>query len=243
MTSELPLGMPETATVEFKSRLVLQDLSVIGRSVVAFLNARGGALWIGIAEVAGRGAILEAIADPDRESRRIQDYLVDTIEPSLTTEVTIEVVQQVLRLSVKPLLRHQPYAFLKQGGARYFLIRVRDRTRLITHYGTFRTDTTSNDASLKARSNLHRLWNRAAANSSPALWMKIKPWGFFARSRFRDIDRSASGSSVPGIGETAGCASMVGAVQVRKGSRSVRREDLEDSFKSTGTAHLRVQFL
>lgn len=129
---EIPFGQKESATLEFMGRETLEDLFLIGREVVAFLNAGGGEVWVGLREEQGRAVLVEGIEKPELERQRMLEYLVDSIEPRLTAaevafaEVVDEVGQVVLQLRVSPRESSRPYALLKQTG-RHFLKRFADR--------------------------------------------------------------------------------------------------------------------
>ena len=82
MSRRVPLGRKEDFHLELKGRDALDDPEKIAREVVAFLNAEGGDVWVGLGEEAGRAVKVEPIPDPEREQRRLVDYLIETIEPS-----------------------------------------------------------------------------------------------------------------------------------------------------------------
>lgn len=141
MSDRIPYGQIEGPRLEFKGADALKDPRIIARNVVAMLNAEGGAIWIGVREEAERAVAIESVPDPEVQKRRLQDFLVDTIEPSLSSrEVQVEVVREgevgILRVYVAREADRRPYAFLKEGG-RHFLTRVGGRVRPMTREEIF----------------------------------------------------------------------------------------------------------
>ncbi|GMU55094.1 MAG: hypothetical protein AMXMBFR33_42400 [Candidatus Xenobia bacterium] len=130
--SELPLGQSESSKLEFKSGEVLKDPSKVGREVVAFLNAAGGVLWVGLEEEQSRAVRVSPLPDPEQARRRLLDYLVDTVEPTLNdTELRSRVVEGAIRLELRPGKERGPYCLLGRDG-RLFVKRVDARTRPMT---------------------------------------------------------------------------------------------------------------
>jgi hypothetical protein len=133
MSDRIPLGEKEDHRREFKSALALKDPEIIARGVVAMLNAEGGEVWVGLREEGERAVAIEPILDAEREARRLQDSLVDTVEPSLLgEEVRVDSVPTeegaILRVTARPQEGRKPYAFTKRGGW-HFVVRVGGRTR------------------------------------------------------------------------------------------------------------------
>lgn len=137
-----PLGRREDLHVEFKGADVLGDLSKVARSVVGFLNAEGGTLWIGVRENDEVADGFEAIEAPAGQARRVQDALLDLVEPppriGRGRDVGVEVVpidghadRGLLRITVTPG-GNGPYALLRKGDARSYLIRSGSRLRSMT---------------------------------------------------------------------------------------------------------------
>jgi len=123
----LPIGRREDLHTEFKGAEALVNPSSIAREVVGFLNAEGGDVWIGVGERDGVAVRAEPIPKPGEEIPRLQDVLVDRIEPSPSVgrDLRIEAepfpedpVKAVLRIQVERG-RERPYAFLDQGARRY----------------------------------------------------------------------------------------------------------------------------
>jgi hypothetical protein len=130
------LGKSENETLEFKGRDALKEPLKIGRGVVAFLNAKGGDVWVGIREEEGKAVVVEGIDEPETARRMLRDHLVDTIEPSPgDEEVTIEVQpagnKGVLRVRANPREGRKPYCQRKNEG-RFFFVRIADRVRTLT---------------------------------------------------------------------------------------------------------------
>jgi hypothetical protein len=136
MGASIPLGQRESQRLEFKGADTLKEPEKIAREVVAMLNAEGGVVWVGLREEEGQAVAVEAIPKAEAEGRRLLDYLVDTIEPSLSGhEVDVEPRDEgedaVLRIVVAPDPARRPYAFLRKGG-RHFVVRIKDRIRPMT---------------------------------------------------------------------------------------------------------------
>ena len=133
------LGGEEDLHREFKSAAALKTPDLIARGVVAFLNAEGGSLWVGVAEDGqGRATAFEPIPDADAAKLRLQNVLVDTIEPSpiLDADVTLSVKEvqgsRLLLVEVKEGGGSgPPYALLDKGRRGYFK-RTGSRIRTMT---------------------------------------------------------------------------------------------------------------
>jgi hypothetical protein len=130
MSDSIPLGQAEGQRLEFKRADALKDPEKIAREVVGMLNAEGGEVWIGFRE---EGQSVEGIATPEAEKRRLWDFLMDVIEPPLTSQEIGIAVQEldekfVICVKATPSNERKPYAFLKRGG-RYYLIRTGAHTR------------------------------------------------------------------------------------------------------------------
>jgi len=137
MSRPLPLKKKEGERLEFKGAQILREPDKVARAVVAMLNTRGGEVWIGVREAPGRNEA-EPIQDAENARTRLQDSLLDAIEPRLLhdeIELSIEGEDQggpVLRVGVRPDSRRQPYAVLGPHGARYFWRRFDNRTVPLT---------------------------------------------------------------------------------------------------------------
>jgi hypothetical protein len=134
-----PLGERESLKSEFKRVEALKDPANIAREVVAFLNAEGGEIWIGVGEAAGVADLIEEVPNPELQRDRLQDALVDLVEPSpiVDREMGIEVVpfpadptRGLLRVRVEAG-RRGPYALLRQT-TRAYLKRTGSRLRPMT---------------------------------------------------------------------------------------------------------------
>lgn len=134
-----PTDGREDLHTEFKRCEALRNPAAIAREVVAFLNAEGGEIWIGVAERDGAFVEAEPIADASGEVARLQNALVDRIEPSPTIgrDVIVSAVpfpddtsKAVIRIETMPG-RNGPYAVLHQG-ARLYLRRTGSRLAPMT---------------------------------------------------------------------------------------------------------------
>jgi hypothetical protein len=127
------LGTRESDRLEFKAADALKKPTTIAREVVAFLNAKGGDILVGIGEQDGVATTLESIPNAAAVIGSLRNHLVDTIEPSpLDNEVEIRQISHddlgdIIRVQVHAGSR-RPYALLKDRG-RQFLVRVGDRMR------------------------------------------------------------------------------------------------------------------
>ena len=143
VSRRVPLGRKEDFHLEFKGRDALGDPEKIAREVVAFLNADGGEVWVGLGEEDGRAVKVEPISDAEQAQRRLLDFLIETVEPSPSAkEVRVEVVDEgegaVLRVGVQPDGGRGPYAFLRKGG-RHFVLRIGERIRPMSREEVFKT--------------------------------------------------------------------------------------------------------
>jgi hypothetical protein len=137
---KLQLGSEESLHLEFKTAVAMKTPDIIARGVVAFLNGSGGTLWVGVAEDGqGRAKAFEPIPEVDAEKLRLQNILVDTVEPSptLDDEVTISVEEKqgssgLLHVKVKRgAATRGPFAVLDKGR-RGFFKRTGSRVRVMT---------------------------------------------------------------------------------------------------------------
>lgn len=136
MTSPLPLGSQEGSQLAILGRDAVADPAAVAREAVALLNAEGGEIWIGLTTERGSAVGLEPIAGAESERKRLQDFLVDSIEPfPAPSEVEVSVVAvppgegSLLCVRCRPA---QPlYAYLERSG-RWFLRRTGDHARLLS---------------------------------------------------------------------------------------------------------------
>ncbi len=137
---ELKLGSKEGLHLEFKRAAALKTPDLIARGVVAFLNGRGGSLWVGIAEDGqGHAKSFESIADVEAERLRLQNVLVDTIEPAPVVGDEVNLLGTgrqgntgLLHLKVKQgAAGRGPFAVLDKGRRGYFK-RTGSRVRTMT---------------------------------------------------------------------------------------------------------------
>lgn len=166
MKHDLPIGKSESQELEFKSRESLQRPVKIAREVAAMLNSgKGGRVWIGIVEEDEVAVGIEPIEEAPKERRRVEDGLVELIEPPPDREVvSVDIVEidagKLLVVVVHPSPRPAPYALLQNGGrvyAKRFGARIRPLTREEIRDAFLATEepTGGEDALEKARSRAH----------------------------------------------------------------------------------------
>lgn len=193
MSGAIPVGQVESERLEFKSARALERPESVAREVVAMLNASGGEVWIGLREEDGMAVELEGIAAAEDARRRLQDSLVDLIEPSpRNEEVRIEVrgeERSALRIAVLPVAERRPYAVLQRGGARLFVVRFGDRIRPATRQELFATRRPPAGSESPER-RLREAQERAQEGGEGRLWLGVEARGAEARLV---LDRLAAG--------------------------------------------------
>jgi Putative DNA-binding domain len=180
--SRLPLGRKEDFHLEFKGRDALDEPEKIAREVVAFLNAKGGEVWVGLGEEDARAVKVEPIPDPERAQRRLLDSLIETVEPSPSgEEVRVEVVEEgegegaVLRVSIQPDERRGPYAFFRKGG-RHFVVRIADRIRPMSREEIFSAQPTGGDERLQqALDRVLSERSKLQEERKEGFWLRLEP--------------------------------------------------------------------
>jgi hypothetical protein len=180
MSRRLPLTEPEGERLELKSKDVLREPEKVAREAVAMLNSHGGEIWIGIREAGDRREV-ESIADAEGERRRLQDHLVDVIEPRLTSKeiaVTIEGKDEggpVLLVAVEPQGGRGPYAFLRPQGARYFLRRFGDRIVPMSREEILAGSRAVEGAESRGAKTLREDFDRLLASRKEGFWLRLEP--------------------------------------------------------------------
>ena len=182
MSGSIPLGKKEDSHLEFKGSEALKDLEKIAREIVAMLNADGGEVWVGLREAGGRAVAVEPIVDPEKEKRRLLDFLVEKVEPSVSDrEIRVEPLDEgegtVLRVAVSPDPDRRPYAFLRKGG-RHFVIRVGDRIRQMTREEVFfreRAQDPDRGALAHGVAELTDEGNALLERYTELFWLRIQP--------------------------------------------------------------------
>lgn len=187
MRGSLPTAQPEGERLELKSLAALTEPDKIAREAVAMLNSKGGEVWIGIKEGQGRNEV-EAMpqAEAARARQRLQDHLLDVIEPTPVAEevtVTDEPIGtgraehgRVLRVALKPGPGRGPYALYRRGG-RYFLRRFGDRNVPMSRdeIGRAFNPARSAAATEAARAMLQAELEALIERSTARLWLGIEP--------------------------------------------------------------------
>jgi len=186
MSDAIPLGKREDLHLEFKSADSLKDPEKIAREVVAMLNADGGEVWVGLGEEEGRAVKVEAIPEPEASRQSLRDFLVDSVEPALSSaEIRLDLISvttgSILRLQVQPDSTRMPYALLRKGG-RSFWIRLEDRIRLMDREEirkAFGSTKQSNDEEARAentlKDELKKLQREAGGEPNGIFWLRIVP--------------------------------------------------------------------
>lgn len=179
MRQRIPLGRREDLHLELKPAEALDRPEVIGRVVVAMLNAEGGDIWIGVRDQGGTAVELQGIPEANRAAASLRDSLIDRLDPSpLPQEVQIEAVPQddeisVLRVHVEPTKERGPYALVKSGGW-HFPVRVGSRIRpmsrreIFRHLGRGSVDESGLDAAIEKVVS-------AREPSRDSMWLRFEP--------------------------------------------------------------------
>ena len=143
------------------------------------LNADGGEVWIGLREEGGRAVAVESIVNSKIEERRLLDFLVDTIEPSLSNrEIHVESLDKgegaVLQVTVTPESSRRPYAFLRKGG-RHFVVRVGDRIRPMNREELFSQKIDPDPATALAESTVLEERRTLLERGEALFWLRFQP--------------------------------------------------------------------
>lgn len=131
------VGARESEILELKRAAILDDLPKLVTVVVSMLNARGGTIWIGAEE---RDEVLVGfteVRDAERHVRRIEDILVDTVEPPPAPgDVRVSRVDHasgpIIAIEVSSHVDGRPYSVLRDRVWRRYPIRVGARSRSMT---------------------------------------------------------------------------------------------------------------
>jgi hypothetical protein len=175
----IPLGQAEGQNLEFKGEDALRDLSSISRAVVAMLNADGGTIWIGVDEENGRAVRATPIRAVEEQRDRLRDHLVDSLEPSPSTdEISLVTVAapggHVLRIDVRPAADKKPYARWR-GSARDFIRRDDRRIVTIDRADLARAFSRSPAPTEPIAEQRRRLAELRAAGPADAMWICLLP--------------------------------------------------------------------
>lgn len=179
----LPLGERESETLELKGRDALKDRKSLGRAVVAFLNTRGGDLYIGIREENEIGIDVEAIENADEEALGLRDSLLNKVEPKPAPgEVAVSVERdssgrEILRVRVQRGA-YGPYALLGANGARRYSVRIGSRTDVMSREdlaARFAGARAEEDRVLSVRKALRSERDEAQKKGEDQVWCAIQP--------------------------------------------------------------------
>jgi hypothetical protein len=180
----LPLGKRETEVLEFKGRDKVKEHKDLGLEVVAFLNTKGGDLYIGLREENGIAVEAEPIENAESEARALRDFLVDKVEPKASPgEVDVSVIERdgtrgVLRVRVKRGA-HGPYALLGHRDSRRFHVRIGERLRSMSReelVAAFSGERGGREDALQAvRRDLLRERDERQRAGEDEVWLAIQP--------------------------------------------------------------------
>jgi len=154
------------------------------------MNAKGGTFWIGIREKDDRAPEPQPVANVETERRRVEDALLDLLEPPplFDVEVTIRIVPAAPDGDVLAILvscgqaeSRGPFAVVR-GARREFPLRAGARTRSMTRQEleeafrpgkTHRTDPGGRRAESPRLPHLDLDLDKAAGRGKPCLWLAL----------------------------------------------------------------------
>ena len=171
------LGKAESDVLEFKAKDILKSPGKVAREVVAFLNKKGGDIWIGYPEQGGVAGIPEVIPDAERALSALQNHLIDTIEPpvQIPDEIELQGANGQIHVSVKKG-RNGPYA--QRDGGRHFWIRVGDRLRDMARDEIaegFRSHKNREGQLGDVVAEMRRAQEKAVRETPSSLWLRLVP--------------------------------------------------------------------
>ncbi|MFW6206988.1 MAG: helix-turn-helix domain-containing protein, partial [Gemmatimonadota bacterium] len=179
------IGRQEGQRLELKGRDKLRDSKELALEVVAFLNAEGGDLYIGVREEDGRAVAIEGIEEVDAEIAKLTNSLVDDVEPSPGAE-ELELTGEashgggpVIRVQVNRGSR-KPYALKGTKDARRFYTRIGARKRSMTREelaAAFAQVEVEEDVVENAKRRLVSDRDDLQATSEEWFWVGIQPVG------------------------------------------------------------------
>lgn len=124
------IGLREGERLELKSGEILEHPARLLGEIVAFLNAEGGDIYIGVEEENGVATAVPGVEDP-AGIHRLMDLLADRIEPippsPTRTDIPADSGRPVIQLRV-PKGEDGPYA-LRESASYRFPLRFGDRIR------------------------------------------------------------------------------------------------------------------
>jgi Putative DNA-binding domain len=189
MEIRVPIEQSESERLEFKSKEVLAEPDKVAREVVGMLNAleaRGGhgEIWIGVRREPNRTEV-QAVENPDMHQRRLQDHLLDVIEPRpINTEVSVSTVPataqggQVLLVTVHPPQHsRRPFALLRPQGGRHYLRRFADRLVPMSREEIFAAASKGAGARRErtGAAVIREAFKKLHGSRSAGLWLRLEP--------------------------------------------------------------------
>jgi hypothetical protein len=125
------MGLREDETLEFKLADAIASPERILATIVAFLNTRGGDIYIGVGEQNGVAMALPGVADVEKSRGRLIDLMADRIEPRPGVEAPRVVANPggapVLVVHVEPSTKGPHVVRIRDGHTAYE--RIADRNR------------------------------------------------------------------------------------------------------------------
>lgn len=196
MTIDEVLRRCEDQHLEFKSARSLAEPENIAREVVGMLNAEGGTIWIGIEDGEhGTAGPVDPVPHAERAKGRLLDYLLETIEPTPTSdELAIDVHQYgrddrgLFEIRVHPPPEdspRSPAAFMRKGG-KHFVRRIDRRNHPMSREEIFgqRAKTGQDEEIENAIEKLVEARRTVRDTGRDGLWIGLKP------ARILDFDFS-----------------------------------------------------
>ena len=174
MSREIPpLGTPEGLTLEFKRADKLRNPDrrrAIVRTVVAMRNARGGSIWVGLAEDGGGVTGVDPLQPDDlRHVDALRNQLIDLVEPmvELGRDVVLDTTDVpggwVLEVRVRRGSRSTPHCLLR-GRCREFMTRSGSRNAVLPYSRIVQSSSGEEVSIREVTQKLHGDWSRQFGN-------------------------------------------------------------------------------
>jgi hypothetical protein len=187
MTIDEVLRRREDQHLEFKSARSLAEPENVARELVGMLNAEGGTIWIGIEDGEnGAAGPVDPVPNAERAKGRLLDYLLETIEPTPSSdEFAIEVHQYgvddrgLLEIRVHPPSKdspRSPAAFVRKGG-KHFVRRIDRRNHPMSREEVFgqRANTGQDEEVENAIRKLAEARTAFRDTGRDGLWIGLQP--------------------------------------------------------------------